>query len=135
MGFICNNDLTDPGFINLAINGLLPPLTGWSIAPPDGCPDGTMTISTTLSINNDFVKSKDLVISPNPSNNDIIISNSEKTNSYFEYKIYDTTGRKVDSGESKFESKIEIETLENGSYFIRIVDEKGSNSVKKFIKN
>lgn len=130
-----NNDLTDPGFINLAINGLLPPLTGWSTVLPNGCPNGTMTINATLSLSDNFEKSSDFVISPNPSNKNIIVSNSKDFDYLFEYKIFDTAGRSVGFGQSNFETEIMIDSLQNGTYFIQIIDQNDTKTVKKFVKN
>lgn len=70
-------------------------------------------------------------IFPNPTNNYLNINGIELSS---EYRIYDTTGRKVSQGVFLNSNTINIQTLENGIYYIEIknIDLK---TTKKFVKN
>ena len=126
-----NGDITDDGFDNIAVPvGLLPPSIGWVNT---GCLDGTMTINQVLNVNeNNF---KNITLYPNPSTNYITIENTNDTNSTFEYKIYDLTGRIVSLGNSKYNDKIVIESLTIGNYLIQIKEDNGAIFNQKIIKN
>ena len=65
----------------------------------------------------------------------ITIQNKESSLESFEYKIVDFTGRNVKSGNSKFNQKIDIESLKNGNYIIQIETDKGEKLIEKLIKN
>ena len=67
--------------------------------------------------------------------NYITNKNKESSSENFEYKIVDFTGRNVRSGNSKFNQKIDIESLKNGNYIIQIETDKGEKLIEKLIKN
>lgn len=125
-----NGTITDAGFINTTITSTLtPPLSGWLVA---NCGAGTMIISSSLS-NKTYNQNK-FKIFPSPSSDSIIINSIESKYVKFDYKIFDMLGRAINSGNSNFEEKINIEELKLGNYFIQITDDTNNSSVQKFIK-
>ena len=131
-----DGDLTDYGFSNSAVpSGVLPPFTGW-VPFADNCDStGTMIIEQSLSTIDIEGFNKKTLIFPNPSMSFITIKNKESSSESFEYKIVDFTGRNVKSGNSKFNQKIDIESLKNGNYIIQIETDKGEKLIEKLIKN
>jgi hypothetical protein len=131
-----DGDLTDYGFSNSAVpSGVLPPFTGW-VPFADNCDStGTMIIEQSLSTIDIEGFNKKTLIFPNPSMSFITIQNKESSSESFEYKIVDFTGRNVKSGNSKFNQKIDIESLKNGNYIIQIETDKGEKLIEKLIKN
>lgn len=128
-----DNDLTDPGYENNTVPvGLLPPFIGWALV---GCTSGTMVISQTLTTNEIDSFAKSILLYPNPSPNYIYIESSNKTNTIFDYKIIDLTGRIVSSGSSKFNEKLSIQNLTNGNYVFEMKNQYGQFAYKKIIKN
>lgn len=73
---------------------------------------------------------KSISIFPNPTNNYLNVNGIELNS---EYRIYDTTGRKVFQGVFVKSNTVDIQSLENGIYYIEInnIDLK---TVRKFIK-
>ena len=131
-----DGDLTDYGFSNSAVpSGVLPPFTGW-VPFADNCDStGTMIIEQSLSTIDIEGFNKKTLIFPNPSMSFITIQNKESSSESFEYKIVDFTGRNVKSGNSKFNQKIDIESVKNGNYIIQIETDKGEKLIEKLIKN
>ena len=131
-----DGDLTDYGFSNSAVpSGVLPPFSGW-VPFADNCDStGTMIIEQSLSTIDIEGFNKKTLIFPNPSMSFITIKNKESSSESFEYKIVDFTGRNVKSGNSKFNQKIDIESLKNGNYIIQIETDKGEKLIEKLIKN
>jgi len=131
-----DGDLTDYGFSNSAVpSGVLPPFTGW-VPFADNCDStGTMIIEQSLSTIDIEGFNKKTLIFPNPSMSFITIQNKESSSESFEYKIVDFTGRNVKSGNSKFNQKIDIESLKNGNYIIQMETDKGEMLTEKLIKN
>jgi len=68
---------------------------------------------------------------PNPTNNYLNVSGFEVNSNY---RIYDTTGRKVLQGEVDTSNTVDLQSLANGIYYIEVkmVDMK---TVMKFVKN
>ncbi len=131
-----DGDLTDYGFSNSAVpSGVLPPFTGWVPVAVNCDSTGTMTIEQSLSTIDIEGFNKKTLIFPNPSMSFITIQNKESSSESFEYKIVDFTGRNVKSGNSKFNQKIDIESLKNGNYIIQIETDKGEMLTEKLIKN
>jgi len=131
-----DGDLTDFGFSNSAVpSGVLPPSTGWVPVDANCNSKGTMTIEQSLSTIDIESFNKKTLIFPNPSMSFITIQNKESSSESFEYKIVDFTGRYVKSGNSKFNQKIDIESLKNGNYIIQIETDKGEILTEKLIKN
>ena len=93
----------------------------------------SFTINQVLNVNENSLKN--ITLFPNPSRNYITIENTNDTNSTFEYKIYDLTGRIVSLGNSKYNDKIVIESLTIGNYLIQIKDDNGAIFNQKIIKN
>jgi DNA-binding beta-propeller fold protein YncE len=82
---------------------------------------------TTLSTNELFTKEK-VILFPNPANNFIQVSGINKLE---KYSIYDYLGKKVINGIISSNEKINIKTLTNGVYFLKL-----NNGHKvKFIKS
>ena len=131
-----DGDLTDYGFSSSAVpSGVLPPSTGWVPVAVNCDLTGTMTIEQSLStIDIEGFNLKTLIF-PNPSMSFITIQNKESSSESFEYKIVDFTGRNVKSGNSKFNQKINIESVKNGNYIIQIETDKGEKLIEKLIKN
>lgn len=97
--------------------------------------DNIMARSSPLLGIDNFELTKKIVLYPNPSNDYIKLQNTVNLNENFQYNISDLTGRKVLNGNSKFDEKINIDTLINGNYFIQIENENGEIFKEKFIKN
>lgn len=98
--------------------------------------DNIMARSTAATLGvNDFERKKEIKLYPNPTSDNIIFSNSEKLNENFRYTIFESTGRQVLSGNSKFNEKINTKNLIKGNYFIQIETEKGEIIKEKFIVN
>lgn len=75
----------------------------------------------------DFNISNNVLISPNPSSDNIKLIGLSDTQ---EYKIYNNFGQEVDAGIVSNDSSIDIKSLPNGFYILKL--EKGS--IQKFIK-
>jgi len=98
----------------------------------DGCESNC---TSTLGVNENETKKKNLIIIPNPTKNFIQIQNKLNSIESFEYKIFDLLGRIIKSGKSKYNEQINIESLTNGNYIIQIEMENGEKSAYKIIKN
>jgi hypothetical protein len=98
--------------------------------------DNIMARSTALLGVDDFEEKKKINLYPNPSKEFVLIDNTNSsTNENFEYEILDLTGRIVKTGNSKFNERINIETLTTGNYIIQIETENGEKVSEKLIKN
>ena len=97
--------------------------------------DNIMARSAALLEIDDFELSKKIMLYPNPSNDYIKVNSKENLNENFRYTVFDLTGRQILNGNSKFDEKINIETLNTGNYFIQMENEKGEIFKEKFIKN
>lgn len=69
-------------------------------------------------------------IYPNPVSSILNIKSSEQINNI---EIYSTLGKRVFS--ASFSSTVDVSTLKKGVYFIKIFNDNGAFSTKKFIKN
>lgn len=76
----------------------------------------------------------DIIIFPNPSNKFITIGNDTNPSGNFEYEVIDITGRIVSIGNSIFNENINIESLSNGNYILKINTDSNEVAFKKFIK-
>jgi hypothetical protein len=86
------------------------------------------------------LKIKELVLSagfemyPNPSKDIITIKFSTPTDN-FKYELFDISGRTVLSGASTHSNKLDVSTLENGCYFMRVYNSNDNSIVtKRFVK-
>ncbi len=71
----------------------------------------------------------------NPVKDHLMLKMEGKNSSdVFSYQIYDLTGKIVQSGESRFENKLNVSGMTSGNYVIRITEKSNSYSLK-FIKN
>ena len=114
-----NNDLTDIGFENTTVqSGALPPATGW--IPVECFPGNTMTITQALSVLSISVAEKNISIYPNPATNYFVVKNRSSKSEIYEYKIIDISGRIVNSAETNFDEKIELNGLAAGNYIVEI---------------
>lgn len=75
-----------------------------------------------------------LILYPNPVGNTFTIQNKNKGNDSFEYRIFDVSGRIVQSGSSKFSTETNIQELPKANYIIQ-TEAKGERQSLKFIKN
>lgn len=79
---------------------------------------------------------KSVNLFPNPANNFISLQNTANLkNESFEYEIFDSAGKLAKKGNSKFNEKINIDSLTTGSYIIQIIGENGEKLIKKLMKN
>lgn len=92
--------------------------------------DYTLNVQdVTLATNENF--NEKLTIYPNPVQN--IISIQNKIIGKLDYKIYNTAGQIVSSGNT-IDKKINAEHLSIGSYILELIDKTGTKTVNKFIK-
>lgn len=87
------------------------------------------TTSETLSVSD--VLLKELKIGPNPVKDILVISTSSLE--LQEFELYTTLGQKLKSNEFDSEHRIDLRDLPNGTYFLRLITNRGS-VVKKIIK-
>jgi hypothetical protein len=78
-------------------------------------------------INNSFL----FMVSPNPVENELIISNIEGVKSI---GIYDLSGQKIKSFENQLNQKMDVSFLTKGMYILEIKSNRGSE-LQKIIKN
>ncbi|MDR6487839.1 putative delta-60 repeat protein [Chryseobacterium vietnamense] len=71
---------------------------------------------------------------PNPAGDHIILQSKKQGNESFEYSIFDMSGKKIQSGSSIFNEKINIQRVEKGNYMIRFETKKGDRQSLKLIK-
>lgn len=86
-----------------------------------------ISITNTLSIDDNYEFDKEISLFPNPSSNFIIISNLEKIESYL---IVNQIGQKVKKGIISNNQQIDIRNLTNGLYFLKF----NNGNTLKFIK-
>lgn len=98
----------------------------------DGCPNNCQV---SLGVDNFEVNNSHIRIIPNPAKNYIYIQSEINPTETFLYKIFDTTGRILQSENSKFNEKIGVENLVNGTYLVLITTKKGEKITRKLIKN
>lgn len=72
---------------------------------------------------------------PNPAGNTLTIQNKKYGNDAFNFKIYDLSGKMVQTGASKLNDRIDVQYLEKGNYTIQIETKKGDKHSVKLIKN
>ncbi|PLX05766.1 MAG: hypothetical protein C0596_18905 [Marinilabiliales bacterium] len=92
-----------------------------------------------LSINdvnsvNDISFSSDIKLFPNPTSDYININIENSQNVIYSYEILNPLGQTILSGDFENETKINLETLKKGTYFIKISDGEKS-SYQKILKN
>ncbi len=135
LGVLCN---FTPFNVNIGsgikiISGGLPTYVNYNL----GALDESICDTLNLSIQNENLKTKNIVsIYPNPSSNTINISSSSLSGKY-SLKIYSLLGQQVKQQEIDFSfegsSKVNIESLASGCYQLMLVN--GSNVVsKRFVK-
>lgn len=86
-----------------------------------------------LGTKNTLDNNKDLVIYPNPANNEIRITNSNNYKEKFVINIIDLLGRNIISTTLNNNETIDISTLNNGVYLMEIIAN-GNKTTKKFVK-
>lgn len=90
-------------------------------------------------LSTDSVSNKDqnniLTLYPNPASNSITIQNNNYDKDIFSFKIFDLSGKIVQTGSSKFNDHIDIRSLIKGNYIIQIETKKGNQHSVKLIKN
>ena len=86
----------------------------------------------TLSINdNEKTQLNNLVVYPNPTKDELHIERNENFSDMLIINIFDINGKTVfKSTISKEESKINIHSLPNGVYFLKVSSKENSNSIK-----
>lgn len=86
-----------------------------------------------LGTKNTLDNNSDLVIYPNPANNEIRITNSNNYKEKFVINIIDLLGRNIISTTLNNNETIDISTLNNGVYLMEIIAN-GNKTTKKFVK-
>ena len=77
-----------------------------------------------------------LELYPNPANKSIRIEINCGCNDVFDYKVYDLLGNLILSHQGKNESQINVQSLENGIYFIQAENKNRSiRMTERFIKS
>jgi len=89
------------------------------------------TYNTSSAIN-EIIKTTDLIIYPNPSNDIIYLKGNEKLQKYERIDILDISGVILKS--KQFSNSIDISDLPKGNYLLRFIYTE-SNYTLKFIKN
>ena len=104
----------------------------------------TFTIALSFSANAQFtsdstsggIQQKDQVISmsPNPATNYVVIKNEEGID---KIEIYNVLGEKISQNlaNTNKEISLNISDLKSGIYLVNITDIRGTNTIKKLIKN
>lgn len=96
--------------------------------------DNIQASSQPLLNNESFENKPDLILFPNPANENIVIYNTNNIVDTFSYKIIDLQGRIIKNGNSKINEKINVENLSAGNYIIQINTDNGLTTNRKFIK-
>jgi len=126
------------------ITTLLTSLSGsiWDIKKLDDClyavgdsdnlghPLILKTCSTPLSVNDITNTSNQFSFYPNPTTNEIRLVNYENLDKLY---IYDLTGKPVFYSNS-ITQKVEVQNLNSGVYFIKVIDKKGNQQTKRMLK-
>jgi hypothetical protein len=87
-----------------------------------------VSITSTLSSNDNYVFRKDINIYPNPSHDFISISNLKTIEAF---SIINALGQEITTGKIKSDETIDIKNLKNGLYFLRL----NNGNTLQFIKN
>lgn len=74
-----------------------------------------------------------VVLSPNPVDNILVIDNKDKAQQLFSYQILDMAGKTISEGKSSYGRAITTDNIPCGNYIIRIEND-GITFTKKFIK-
>ncbi|RZK18424.1 MAG: T9SS type A sorting domain-containing protein [Flavobacterium sp.] len=83
----------------------------------------------------EFESVKNGIVYPNPSNNYFVIQTKDLSSENFVYNIIDLTGRIILSGNSKYNERINTESLKSGNYIIQIETKNRVLETKKLTKN
>lgn len=90
-----------------------------------------LQINFTLSLNE--MKTDKVLLYPNPAATELFIS--QEGMQYLKYEVFDQHGKIVLKNEITPNESIDIQTLKNGEYQIRILLPSGQNSVHSFVVN
>ncbi|MDP2176469.1 MAG: T9SS type A sorting domain-containing protein [Bacteroidota bacterium] len=82
--------------------------------------DGSFEYSKTVRIVKNSIPQKTITIYPNPAQNEILILNNHNIEELINWRIINTIGKTVLSGESEQNQKIDISSLSNGIYYLQI---------------
>ncbi|MBV1923627.1 MAG: T9SS type A sorting domain-containing protein, partial [Flavobacteriaceae bacterium] len=96
----------------------------------------TQTISTELNLD-DFIVNNNIKVFPNPTSSIININASKQIGNDFQIEIYSILGKKLKINEivsEEFNKRINIESLTNGIYFLKIINNENQYGIVKFIK-
>jgi len=96
----------------------------------------TQTISATLGLEN-FSSEANIKVFPNPTSGIINITTSKQIGGDFQIEIYSILGKKIELNNvvsEEFNKRINIESLANGIYFLKIIDNENQFGIVKFIK-
>lgn len=98
---------------------------------PAGAIWGTCT--ATLNVN-DVQQKESFKIYPNPAQDFITIQDSKKQNETLKYEILDGSGRLLKKGKALFNGKINVSSLQKGTYILQIQSENEPKYSVKLIK-
>jgi len=88
-------------------------------------------IGVNTSNNSDTFKTNSIKIYPNPTNSLLYISG---INAECIFQVFDIRGRKVITLEKINSNEIDVSSLENGTYFIKIIYKNENDGIIKFLK-
>lgn len=93
-------------------------------------------MQTTTSLDNEELKNENqIIILPNPANNEVNISISTMTKNFpVKYKVNNIMGEKIAFGVfSNYKNKLTYQSWTNGIYFISLIDDNNKISNHKVI--
>ena len=88
-----------------------------------------------LSIDNSDAINEQISIFPNPSGDYISVQHSGVASESFTYQITDLTGKVILIGQSAFGEKIDVQSLKEGMYILKVEGDRVKYFNKKFVKN
>lgn len=124
LGVAC--DLQQHSIFIPANNEILPNFPNYRLGALD-----SVVCDTTSSIDEHSTVADGVIIFPNPANESISISTSQKNEAIKSYRIFDQLGRVV-LNEIYFDEKINVGKLKSGLYFIEVTTNRGK-CFKRFV--
>ncbi|WP_165698077.1 carbohydrate-binding protein [Flavobacterium nackdongense] len=87
---------------------------------------------TTSSLGNDAFTKDQIIVYPNPVENEVFITNIEGD---FSFKIFDLTGKNIIKGNHQTSGGIDVSKLNKGTYLLEISDNNNLRKTVKILKN
>jgi hypothetical protein len=92
----------------------------------------TLTVSACIGIDEKEIANASYIVYPNPGTNDLYIKHKGQDTKKFNVRVFDNLGRFLISQINS--SSIDISSLAEGIYYLRITDEDNNSHTTKFIK-